>query len=52
MPKNAFKVATGAHEGRENIRSPNETTTSSETQGAVSWGRNNGGESFQELTNL
>ena len=36
LPKNAFKVATihnGWTRGRENIRSPNETTTSSETQG-------------------
>ena len=33
MPLKWQRLLTGAHEGRENIRSPNWTTTSSETQG-------------------
>ena len=33
MPLKWQRLTTGAHEGRENIRSPNQTTTSSETQG-------------------
>ena len=33
MPSKWQRLTTGAHEGRENIPSPNWTTTSSETQG-------------------
>ena len=33
MPSKWQRLRTGAHEGRENIPSPNWTTTSSETQG-------------------